>query len=1208
MRSPICILLFIILVSVAKAQYSYNISYHGHDTSLTIVTPSGLPQNSSGRYRAYDAMKYGRNGFEQNKLLSIKNIGHKSIENLQLAINKDEFVYTYKELLDKADLSNLSSIDDTLKALYKFISDWHIAGTVSTNGENGGSNWIRKIQSYNTFGAGDCSNNAQILRGMLTALGYSAKVIMLQNYHAVVFVFLNNGRTVFLDGEYRGLYTSRYSDSLADVTEMLDDADIIRRQRHLGIEMATTFPYDYMTRAFTGNCWRVPLYLTDEIDSLNLAIFPNEEYRFWYDVQIPEGKHSYYNHSLRYPILPPPPTAAKGEQITSVLPDTIARFVFFNSNGIRFVSSDSGIKAILDTDKVTGSLLLRVQNPFVITDADILYTTRISGKGGISFDYGRDTTNFQTVESYASPYDVQDSINLFRYIRPQDLPMLNEYYIRIKFTRDSANMVSPELLLLKLKTTFQFNPNAIPKLDAGNNLIKLQGYHGNNIDVKIGMEFTPLENASLPAEVQFPLFPQNGQSVSGSKFKFQWRFPSLINIATVTDYRVQVSERTDFKTVVSSTFDHFDETIEQSQLGIFQIPQRGLLQSNKTYYWRVAYRRNDGVWSNWSSSWSFTITAPKPPRLVIDNSLADKIIIKALSQSSNNRISEKFILKGNNKLGFKWEDGITVDTLTSDSILISGRDANKIFSFYRAVAIDDNGVESGPSEPLSFGYGNFVISKEPVIQDGIKAQLNIVSPDVYLEWLTFEGEVKIDTFRTNITAVKLPEGFVHDTAKVFIGKANIGDSICIFESSVTAPVSPQNIFYNTPYEPQFENKECVLKIRHNNSPLFITEPDEKAFEDSLYSYQAFAQDEDSVKDGDWVKYRLLSSSWLSIDSISGLVTGIPRIKDLYDTKVHIEAYDLWGGVATQSFAVAIEHVNHAPIIVSNAETVAREDVQYSYQVLANDIDTVMGDSLRFKLLVHPSWLSIDSITGHIQGKPDRFNIGDTLVEVVVEDRNGLWALQRFNLQVLQSYFPPSPVITENPRKDDALSLPASTLTFTWSRPEAYYDTLWYSFHLVGEGIDTIIRRIYDTAITISISNRLYENKSYLWWVVVRDGRTRVTPKDTSRFFVKPIMSVTDNYVIPEKFILWQNFPNPFNETTSIRFGIPELSQVRMNIIDISGKTVARLLNGKQRQGTYTIEWSPPQILTGMYLVQMKATGINSGKTYQATIKMLRVIR
>lgn len=74
------------------------------------------------------------------------------------------------------------------------------------------------------------------------------------------------------------------------------------------------------------------------------------------------------------------------------------------------------------------------------------------------------------------------------------------------------------------------------------------------------------------------------------------------------------------------------------------------------------------------------------------------------------------------------------------------------------------------------------------------------------------------------------------------------------------------------------------------------------------------------------------------------------------------------------------------------------------------------------------------------------------------------------------------------------------------------------------------------------------------------------------------------------FILYQNFPNPFNSTTQIRFSIPISSSVVLKVFDISGKEVATLVNEYLNAGTYDLDFDGSGLSSGIYFCMLKCSG------------------
>jgi hypothetical protein len=97
-------------------------------------------------------------------------------------------------------------------------------------------------------------------------------------------------------------------------------------------------------------------------------------------------------------------------------------------------------------------------------------------------------------------------------------------------------------------------------------------------------------------------------------------------------------------------------------------------------------------------------------------------------------------------------------------------------------------------------------------------------------------------------------------------------------------------------------------------------------------------------------------------------------------------------------------------------------------------------------------------------------------------------------------------------------------------------------------------------------------------------------------------------IIPGDFVLEGNFPNPFNPSTTIRYGLPEPATVSIIVYSLLGQEVTRLTYGYQAAGSYQVTWQGRReaggtVSSGVYLCRMVATP-SSGKAYVATKRMV----
>jgi hypothetical protein len=76
--------------------------------------------------------------------------------------------------------------------------------------------------------------------------------------------------------------------------------------------------------------------------------------------------------------------------------------------------------------------------------------------------------------------------------------------------------------------------------------------------------------------------------------------------------------------------------------------------------------------------------------------------------------------------------------------------------------------------------------------------------------------------------------------------------------------------------------------------------------------------------------------------------------------------------------------------------------------------------------------------------------------------------------------------------------------------------------------------------------------------------------------------------VPASFALAQNFPNPFNPTTTIQFSLPAETFVTIKVYNIVGQTVATVLHDKRPAGTHAVAFDASHLPSGVYFYQINA--------------------
>jgi hypothetical protein len=159
------------------------------------------------------------------------------------------------------------------------------------------------------------------------------------------------------------------------------------------------------------------------------------------------------------------------------------------------------------------------------------------------------------------------------------------------------------------------------------------------------------------------------------------------------------------------------------------------------------------------------------------------------------------------------------------------------------------------------------------------------------------------------------------------------------------------------------------------------------------------------------------------------------------------------------------------------------------------------------------------------------------------------------------------------------------------------------YYLIGETTDSVF---LDESLTLYRSGGgaepcEYVLKQFYYKISALDLTNKESVKsdrDSISGYLDPCQSWippggSDNYKIINN--LYQNFPNPFNPKTSIRYSLSENNFVNITIYDILGRVVKTLVNEYKLSGEYLVDYDGSSLASGIYFYKMKTNNYSSIK-------------
>ncbi len=139
-----------------------------------------------------------------------------------------------------------------------------------------------------------------------------------------------------------------------------------------------------------------------------------------------------------------------------------------------------------------------------------------------------------------------------------------------------------------------------------------------------------------------------------------------------------------------------------------------------------------------------------------------------------------------------------------------------------------------------------------------------------------------------------------------------------------------------------------------------------------------------------------------------------------------------------------------------------------------------------------------------------------------------------------------------------------------------------------------------TNILITFDTRGLGNGDYLKTIVIEDTLAQVAVELPVNVNIDEENGLIDPPEQPLEWSLDQNYPNPYNSSSTIHYSLKEAGRVRLTLFDINGRVVRTLADGEKSIGRYHVTLDGSELTTGLYIYRLEAG------SFTATRKMVLV--
>ncbi|MEA3400288.1 MAG: Ig domain-containing protein [Armatimonadota bacterium] len=649
---------------ITASEHEYEIEMGGTLDMENTLTVAG------GNYRV---------AFQPNVQLTIENVGDTPIVNPRLVINERGNWYTFESLLEEFTRGAETDQDRVYLIWQNMRMNLYHESPLFGDQEP-----HDPVRLMNIFGLNLCDDAGNAGCSLYHHGGFPGSKNRALHGH-VQCEALVDGEFQFMDIDMDCFYLDRENEIPVSGDAIARDHDLARRELNYGPEVGKFTPSDAPAALFGPDDGEA--FPTLRGHEIAYTLRPGERAVFrWDDIGKWCAENAERSHRAKY----------FGNSKFVFEPRlTLERIQADAASHQEVAAADEGVAGT----SPDGEVVYRIAVPYAICGG----TVRAELAGGqegdaFSVELSLDGEEFAELWSAEGNGPHRAEVALDEALDVHNEPAKYEYFVRLGL--GSAGEATAVVRALAIETDVMAAPQSLPRLGLGTNRCVYSDETDAAHAVRITHEWRETD-AVTPLEPPTAIHPADGQEVTDSIVEYSWE-----PVDDAARYHLQVSRRADFAWPYRTSL---DVIIPQAT---WEVPFTGIYSPGVTYYWRLRTRDRWGVWGPWSEPRTFTWRGPRVP---VNVRLEFEGRTGTLRWDSNPHGPRpvRYAVFGSDEKGFTANrephvsytrgevPGNLVGETDRTSMVVIGPDAggpNTNRVFYRVVAIDGNGTESGNSD------------------------------------------------------------------------------------------------------------------------------------------------------------------------------------------------------------------------------------------------------------------------------------------------------------------------------------------------------------------------------------------------------------------------------------------------------------------------------------------------------------------------------